>query len=63
MVNEPTKPDRRSGKTDRTPPGDFTSEELQEDTARFLDELRRRAVEKERRAALKKPGPPPAEPS
>jgi hypothetical protein len=47
----------------RRPPGDFTSEELQEDTARFLDELRRRADHKKRRAPLRKSGPPPpAEP-
>jgi hypothetical protein len=40
------------------PPGDFTSPELKEDTARFLDELRRRAEQK-RRQPPKKPGPPP----
>jgi predicted Zn-dependent peptidase len=41
-----------------TPPGDFTSDELREQTARFLAELRRRA-EKKRREPPKKPGPPP----
>jgi len=41
-----------------TPPGDFTSDELREQTARFLDELRRRA-EKRRLKPHKKPGPPP----
>jgi hypothetical protein len=41
-----------------TPPGDFTSDELREQTARFLAELRRRA-EKKRRELPKKPGPPP----
>ena len=43
------------------PPGDFTSEELREDTARFLDELRLRAEHKKRKAPLRKSGPPPAE--
>jgi hypothetical protein len=41
------------------PPGDFTSEKLREDTARFLDELRRRAEVKRRRQPPKKPGAPP----
>jgi hypothetical protein len=41
-----------------TPPGDFTSEELREQTARFLAELRHRA-EKKRSKLPKKPGPPP----
>ena len=41
------------------PPGDFTSQELREDTARFLDELRRRAEAKKRREPRKKSGPPP----
>jgi hypothetical protein len=40
------------------PPGDFTSPELQEDTARFLAELRRRAEQRRRRLEHKKPGPP-----
>jgi hypothetical protein len=43
----------------KDPPGDFTSQKLREDTARFLDELRRRAEEKRRRQPPKKPGPPP----
>jgi len=48
---------------DRTePPGDFTSDELRDDTARFLDELRRRAERKRRREPHKKPGPPPPKP-
>ena len=47
----------------KPPPGDFTSEKLQEDTARFLAELRRRAENKKRRAPLRKPGPPPAQPN
>jgi hypothetical protein len=41
-----------------TPPGDFTSAEFREQTARFLAELRHRA-EKKRRELPKKPGPPP----
>jgi len=41
-----------------TPPGDFTSDELREQTARFLDELRHRA-EKRRLKPHKKSGPPP----
>jgi hypothetical protein len=50
-------------RTHRTqPPGDFTSDELREDTARFLDELRRRAERKRRREPHKKPGPPPPKP-
>jgi hypothetical protein len=45
---------------DRTdPPGDFTSPELREDTARFLEELRRRAEKKKGQEPRKKPGPPP----
>jgi hypothetical protein len=47
--------DRRTG-----PPGDFTSKELEEDTARFLEELRRRA-ERQRRHTRRRRGPPPAE--
>jgi len=43
----------------KDPPGDFTSQKLREDTARFLDELRRRAEEKRRRQPPRKPGPPP----
>jgi hypothetical protein len=41
------------------PPGYFTSDELREDTTRFLDELRRRAEQKRRREPRKRPGPPP----
>ena len=48
--------------TPKRPPGDFTSEELQEDTARFLHELRQRAEQKERRLPRKKSGPPPVDP-
>jgi hypothetical protein len=63
MEDEPKTPERRSGEEEgKRPPGDFTSKELQEDTARFLDELRRRAEEKQRRAPLRKSGPPPADP-
>jgi hypothetical protein len=40
------------------PPGDFTSDELREDTIRFLDELRRRAEKKQQREP-RRPGPPP----
>lgn len=47
----------------KPPPGDFTSEELQEDTARFLEELRRRAEHKRQKAPLRKSGPPPSETS
>jgi hypothetical protein len=49
----------RNGRRPRQPPGDFTSDDLREDTARFLDELRRRADKKKLRAPYKKPGPPP----
>jgi hypothetical protein len=61
MEDEPKKPAGRSRSDERTPPGDFTSEQLQEDTARFLEELRRRAEQKKRKAPLRKSGPPPAE--
>jgi hypothetical protein len=50
--------DKGRKRADPTPPGDFTSDELREQTARFLDELRRRA-EKKKRQPHKKPGPPP----
>jgi hypothetical protein len=43
----------------KPPPGDFTSDELREDTTRFLDELRRRAEKKQQREPRKRPGPPP----
>ena len=43
----------------KKPPGDFTSKELREDTARFLDELRRRAEHRSKKLPSKKPGPPP----
>jgi hypothetical protein len=43
----------------KPPPGDFTSDELREDTTRFLDELRRRAEKKQQRKPRKRPGPPP----
>jgi hypothetical protein len=63
MEDEPRKPADANRDDERTPPpGDFTSQELQEDTARFLDELRRRAEQKKRRAPLRKSGPPPAKP-
>jgi hypothetical protein len=42
----------------KRPPGDFTSEELEKDTARFLDELRRRA-EKQRQSSRRRRVPPP----
>ena len=59
MEEERRVPAERSDRNERTPPpGDFTSQELQEDTARFLDELRRRTEEKQR-LRRKKPGPPP----
>ncbi len=45
----------------KPPPGDFTSEELQKDTARFLDELRQRAEQKKRKLPRRKTGPPPAD--
>jgi hypothetical protein len=48
-------PDRNKRKR---PPGDFTSKELQEATARFLEDLRRRA-EKQRRNTSRRRGPPP----
>ncbi len=54
-------PDDASGRKRRgRPPGDFTSKELQEDTARFLEELRRRAEQQERVKRRRK-GPPPAQ--
>ena len=63
MTEEPKTPaDRPQEREDGEPPGAFTSPELQEDTARFLAELRRRAELKTRRAPLRKSGPPPAEP-
>ena len=43
----------------KPPPGDFTSDELREDTTRFLDELRRRAEKRQQREPRKQPGPPP----
>jgi hypothetical protein len=62
MQEEPKTPQCGSRAADRKrPPGDFTSEELEEDTARFLEEVRRRAEARERRAARRKPGPPPPE--
>jgi hypothetical protein len=58
-----TCPDRSAETDEREPPpGDFTSQELREDTARFLDELRRRAENKRRREPHKKSGPPPRSP-
>ncbi len=57
-------PAERSGADERRPPpGDFTSEELQEATARFLAELRRRTEQKKRRLPNRNPGPPPTKPS
>jgi hypothetical protein len=49
----------RSSAERATPPGDFTSDELRQDTERFLDELRRRTEKKKQREPHKKPGPPP----
>jgi hypothetical protein len=49
-----------NGDRRKDPPGDFTSKELEEDTARFLEEVRRRA-EKQRRHTRRRRGPPPAE--
>lgn len=43
----------------KPPPGDFTSDELREDTMRFLDELRRRAEKRQQREPRRRPGPPP----
>jgi len=59
MEDKPTPPDEAppNGKLKR-PPGDFTSEELAADTARFLDELRRRA-EQQRQIPRPRSGPPP----
>jgi hypothetical protein len=64
MEDEPRMPAERP-RTDqrKPPPGDFTSAELQEDTARFLEELRRRAEHRKRKAPLRKSGPPPSQPS
>jgi hypothetical protein len=61
MRNGRTPPERANSDKHREPPGDFISEELRKDTARFLDELRRRAEQKRRRLPRKKPGPPPKE--
>lgn len=64
MEDEPSMPAERGRADEKNPPpGDFTSEELQEATARFLAELRRRAENKKRRAPLRKSGPPPAQSS
>jgi hypothetical protein len=48
-----------NGDRRKDPPGEFTSKELEEDTARFLEELRRRA-ENQRRHMRRRRGPPPA---
>lgn len=58
MKDNGRKPPERADDKQTEPPGDFTSPELREDTARFLAELRRRA-EKRKRLPRKKPGPPP----
>jgi hypothetical protein len=64
MDEERGLPAERSGADERRrPPGDFTTEQLQEDTARFLDELRRRTEKKQRQLPRKKRGPPPAKAS
>ena len=46
----------RDAEERKRPPGDFTSEELEEDTARFLEEVKRRT---QRRPVRRKAGPPP----
>jgi hypothetical protein len=56
--DRPTPLEQSKRRKQTQPPGDFTSPELREDTARFLDELRRRAEQK-RRQLPRKPGPPP----
>ena len=56
---EETPPDRQPER----PPGDFTSEELEADTARFLEELRRRAAQQRRIPRRRSGPPPPAKPS
>ena len=62
MEEKPPPPDRspQQGRRER-PPGDFTSEEFEADTARFLDELRRRA-EKQRHTRRRLGPPPPTKP-
>ncbi len=54
----PPPDETQAGGQPERPPGDFTSEELEADTARFLEELRRRA-EQQRRIPRRRSGPPP----
>jgi len=58
MDEERAKGDANRGGHKR-PPGDFTSEELEKDTARFLDDLRRRAEKQRRRSRRRRMQPPP----
>ena len=58
MDEERETPDAVPARSERKrPPGDFTSKELQEDTARFLEELRRRTEKRRKRRRRPPPSP------
>jgi hypothetical protein len=55
MSDSEEKPRR---KDEDTPPGDFLSEELRDETARFLDEVKRRINKRKEQNERPKLGPP-----